>query len=556
MKNFKHFFFAVLSVATFTVFTACNNDDENPPQDDIIEVCGTVTDTDGNPLAGVAVSSGSATATTDAEGRYCVDANKDGALTFTLNDYETETEFVNNQTTINTALTSAASEETTYIESTVEKECDGGATVNIVQVSVTDRGQGSGTTTWTNNKVWILEGLVFVNAGQVLTIEPGTIIKGKSGQGEKASALIVAQGGQLIAEGTADMPIVFTSEADAIARDMDGNLCLGGSLASSVRGLWGGVILLGKAQLNAATETRAIEGIPSTEPRGTYGGTDDADNSGSLKYISIRHGGTDIGAGNEINGLTMGGVGTGTTIDYIEVFANKDDGYEWFGGTVNTKHLVSAFCGDDAFDYDEGWRGKNQFWLAYQEGAGDRGGEHDGGPSDCETCEPFATPVVYNASFRGQGADAGKRAITFRDNAGGEYHNSIFWSYGRGIDIEVRASIDDSYTQFQAGNLKFTNNILFDIAGSLFSIGNEDSGDVSAEQAVLDAYFNDAANNIQVADPQLGTDLAPMAAGPAAQAGAEVPGDGFFEAAPYIGAFAPGVETWISGWTATSKELN
>ncbi|MCB9289617.1 MAG: carboxypeptidase-like regulatory domain-containing protein [Lewinellaceae bacterium] len=556
MKNFKLLFFAVLPVLVVALFTGCKDDNPTTPVDDTIQVCGTVTDQDGNPLAGVAVSSGTSNTTTDADGKYCIDVNKDGALTFSLTDYESETKFVNNQNSIDASLVSAVSMETTYEESTVEKECDGGQTVDILQVSVTDRGEGSGTMTWTSDKVWILEGLVFVNDGQVLTIEPGTIIKGKSGQGEKAAALVVAQGGELIAEGTADMPIIFTSEADAIARDQDGNLCLGGSLASSVRGLWGGVILLGKAQINAATETRAIEGIPSTEPRGTYGGTDDGDSSGSLKYISIRHGGTDIGAGNEINGLTMGAVGNGTTIDYIEVFANKDDGYEWFGGAVNTKHLVSAFCGDDAFDYDEGWRGKNQFWLAYQEGAGDRGGEHDGGPSDCETCEPFALPVVYNASFRGQGSGEGKRAITFRDNAGGEYHNSIFWAYGRGIDIEVRASIDDSYTQFSNGNLKFTNNIMFDIAERLFSIGNEDEIDVSAEQAALDAYFNDAANNLQVVDPQLGSNLAPMTGGPAAQAGADVPNDGFFEAAPYHGAFAPGVETWISGWTAISKELN
>lgn len=556
MKNFKQFLFAVLPILAITVFAACNNDDENPPQDDIIEVCGTVTGQDGTPLVGVTVSSGAATATTDAEGKYCVNADKDGAVTFSLSNYESETEFVNNQTTINMTLVSSESNETTYEESTVEKECDNGETVDIVQVGVTDRGQGTGTMTWTNDKAWILEGLVFVNSGQVLTIEPGTIIKGKSGQGEKASALVVARGGQLIAEGTADMPIIFTSEADAIARDTEGNLCVGGSLASGVRGLWGGVILLGNASLNAATPTRAIEGIPSTETRGTYGGTNDGESSGILKYISIRHGGTDIGAGNEINGLTMGGVGSGTTIEYVEVFANKDDGFEWFGGTVNTKHLVSAYCGDDAMDYDEGWRGKNQFWLIYQEGAGDRGGEHDGGPSDCETCEPFATPVVFNASYRGQGSGSSSRALTFRDNAGGEYHNSIFWSYGRGVDIEVRASIDDSFTQFQNGNLKFTNNILFDIADRWFVIGNEDEGDVSAEQAELDAYFSDAANNIQVIDPQLGSNLAPIDGGPAAQAGADVPNDGFFEAASYIGAFAPGVEPWISGWTAVSKELN
>ncbi|MCB0551969.1 MAG: carboxypeptidase regulatory-like domain-containing protein [Phaeodactylibacter sp.] len=554
MKNFKLFFFAILPIVAVTAFSACNKDNNPDPVVTVIDITGTVTDQDGAALDGVAVaSSNGQNATTAADGKYTITGvEKAGALTFTKDGYVAKTEFVNNRTSINVQLVTTAFTETTYEEVTFEKACDAGD-MDITEVTVTDRGEGTGTLTWTKNKVYILNGFVFVNSGQTLTIEAGTVVKGASGQGERASALIVAQGGKLEAKGTADLPIIFTSESDELSRDVDGNLCLGTSLPASARGLWGGVIVLGKADITAATETRNIEGIPSTEPRGIYGGSDDADNSGTIEYVSIRHGGTDIGAGNEINGLTMGGVGNGTTINYVEVFSNKDDGYEWFGGTVNTKHLVSAYCGDDCFDYDEGWRGKNQFWLAYQaDDTGDRGGEHDGGPSDCETCEPYATPMIYNVSSRGNGNG---RAITFRDNAGGEYHNSIFWNWQRGVDIEVRASIADSYDQFVAGRLKFTDNILFQIPDRWMTIGNEDSGDVTAEQAALDAYFNDAANNIKVEDPQLNADLSPVAGGPAASATLAAPSDGFFENAPYKGAFAPGVDTWIQGWTRIADEL-
>ncbi|MEZ4799223.1 MAG: hypothetical protein R2809_05460 [Flavobacteriales bacterium] len=140
---------------------------------------------------------------------------------------------------------------------------------------------------------------------------------------------------------------------------------------------------MGSATLNSTPGETQIEGIPETEPRGIYGGSNDTDDSGILRYVSIRHGGTDIGAGNEINGLTLGGVGSGTVIEHIEVFANADDGMEFFGGTARVKWATVAFCGDDSFDYDEGWRGYGQFWFTVQDPAdlsgGDRGGEHDGG---------------------------------------------------------------------------------------------------------------------------------------------------------------------------------
>ena len=175
--------------------------------------------------------------------------------------------------------------------------------------------------------------------------------------------------------------------------------------------------------------------------------------------------------------MTLGGVGSGTTLEYIEIVANKDDGIEWFGGTANVKYLIAAYCGDDALDYDEGYRGKNQFIIIHQDpaaSAADRGGEHDGGTSP-ETGTPFATPQFWNVTSSG---NATSKAITFRDNAGGEYHNSIFLNYGRGIDIEDLIDQEqDCYKQFTDGNLKVANSIFFNIAAGttgkeLFTVSN------------------------------------------------------------------------------------
>ncbi|MGM0377835.1 MAG: hypothetical protein ACQEQ0_13770, partial [Bacteroidota bacterium] len=216
---------------------------------------------------------------------------------------------------------------------------------------IQDNGGGTGTTTWTADKEYLLDGHVFVNDGQTLTIEPGTVIRANTGQGENASALIVARGGKLVAEGTPEDPIIFTVEGDD----------LGGAVPIEANGLWGGVIILGNAPVNTANGENMIEGIPDDEPRGVYGGDNKSDNSGIIKYVSVRHGGTRLGQGDEINGLTLGGVGNGTTLEYVEVISNRDDGFEFFGGTVNGRYLLSAFCGDDAFDFDLGYRGKCQF---------------------------------------------------------------------------------------------------------------------------------------------------------------------------------------------------
>lgn len=218
-------------------------------------------------------------------------------------------------------------------------------------------------TTWSKDNIYQLGGRITVLSGATLTIEAGTIIKGEAGTGANATALLVARGGKLMAEGTANMPIIFTSIADEIDQDdiAAGNFA-SPNLAPDVNGLWGGLLVCGKARISASnssgdvTEVQ-IEGIPTSDQNGLYGGTDDADNSGTIKYVSVRHGGTNIGAGNEINGITLAGVGSGTVIENVEVVANQDDGIEWFGGKVSVKNAIVWNAGDDAIDTDQSWSG-------------------------------------------------------------------------------------------------------------------------------------------------------------------------------------------------------
>ncbi|MEM9723675.1 MAG: T9SS C-terminal target domain-containing protein, partial [Bacteroidota bacterium] len=354
---------------------------------------------------------------------------------------------------------------------------------------ITDNGgQGTGTATWSSDTVYVLEGRVFVNAGDVLTIEAGTVIKGRASEDpQNAAVLVVARGAQLIADGTAQAPIIFTAERDDVT--------VAGDVEEFERGLWGGLVVLGNATTNRGGNEGQIEGIVDAEdPRVLYGGDNDEDNSGILRYISIRHGGTAIAPDNEINGLTLGAVGSGTTIEYIEVYANFDDGVEWFGGTVNTKYLSVAFCGDDSYDYDEGFRGKGQFWFTIQDEDGDRGGEHDGG-TDPETGEPFAIPIVYNATYLGSGNpndESPSRALTLRDNAGGQYWNSIFADFSRGIDVELLASGTHSFDRLEAGEAAFAGDIFFNIdagatAEDLFTITAGEFGDTPDSAATVDA---------------------------------------------------------------------
>lgn len=242
--------------------------------------------------------------------------------------------------------------------------------------TVTKSGAISANETWTADKIYEIAGKVVVESGVTLTIEAGTIVKGREGSGSLASALIIAMGGKINAVGTASAPIIFTSVLDNIQPGETS----GTNLDETDNGLWGGIIVLGKAPISAADGDvlSQIEGIPADDTFGAFGGSDAADNSGTLKYISIRHGGSLIGAGNEINGLTLGGVGSGTTIDNIEVVGNLDDGIEFFGGTVNVTNVLVSYQGDDGVDIDMNYAGTVTNFVVVSGSSSDEALEIDG----------------------------------------------------------------------------------------------------------------------------------------------------------------------------------
>ena len=405
-------------------------------------------------------------------------------------------------------------------------------------------------TTWEEENTYVLDGRIFVLSGAKLTIEAGTVIKGKPGQQESASVLVVSPGAQIFAEGTADKPIIFTAEEDKLDDPYD--------LGPADQGKWGGLIILGRARLNSPADsgspiTDNIEGLPADDQRGKFGGADDEDNSGVLRYVSIRHGGTVIGADNEINGLTLGGIGRGTRIEYVEVFANLDDGIEFFGGTAEVKHAVVAYCGDDSYDYDQGYRGKGQFWFSIAS-HGDRGGEHDGDVDNFDAL-PLSQPTIYNATYIGNGGEGGQDALKLRENAGGHYANSIFTEFeDKALDISDDAK-ESMAARIAAGDLEIRN--------SLFWSFGSDKENASTDTAQV--FFTNASyGNRYGVDPRLRrinrlgsleeaeqTDPRPMEGSPALEEGLAEPADGFFHDVDFVGAF--GAVNWASGWTVISK---
>jgi hypothetical protein len=417
-------------------------------------------------------------------------------------------------------------------------------------------------TTWTRTNTYLLDTKIYVTNGATLTIEPGTVIKGRpKANPVDATALVIARGAKINAQGTATNPIIFTAESDL----------LNGNLTQSERGLWGGVVILGRSRLNTASGQGNVEGIPTTEPLGTYGGTDDDDNSGVFRYVQIRHSGAIVAANVELNGLTMGGVGRGTTIEYVDVYAGNDDGYEWFGGTVNTKYLISSYNDDDNFDWDEGFRGKGQFWFAV--GASDKGNqamEMDGGTSP-EDGQPYALPELYNITLIGSGATSTNTAsngLIFRDNTGGKVYNMILHDYRNyAVRIETEsAQSQDSAKRLAAGDLVLANSIFGSFgAGTtntqMFTAPNATSGGAAPATNYTVEHLTAAAQANRInTDPLLtgisrtrnkGLDPRPAAGSPALSGARTPPADGFFNVTNYIGAFS--TSNWAKGWSAISS---
>ncbi|HSH67863.1 MAG TPA: hypothetical protein VLB84_19130, partial [Bacteroidia bacterium] len=270
------------------------------------------------------------------------------------------------------------------------------------------------TLTCLNN--YFLDQKIYVPAGQVINIAPGTVIKGNTaGTPADATALIIERGGKINANGSADCPIVFTAAND----DLSGNFPI------TNKGQWGGLVILGKAQNNltlaangpfgpgklaVANGLGAIEGF-SNDPKIYFGvdlgsgSFDNNDNSGVLKYVSVRYAGANVQVGNEINAITLGSVGSGTTIEHIEVIACNDDGVECFGGTVNIKYISMLFGNDDMFDYDLGYSGKVQFLFGLKTDNtasldADNGFEADSDDQKSNNT-PYSHPVIYNATMIG-----------------------------------------------------------------------------------------------------------------------------------------------------------
>jgi hypothetical protein len=410
-------------------------------------------------------------------------------------------------------------------------------------------------TTWSATNVYILTGFTYVMSNAVLNIEPGTVIKGVSGTGTGASAandfgcLFVCRGGKLNAVGTANNPIIFTAERDDVADS--------GDLPFPTRGLWGGIVLFGNARLNNPAWTTnnvsydIYEGLPDLAVTNAFtgqvdyihrfGGTDDNDSSGVMRYVSVRHGGKKLTTDKEINGWSLCGVGRGTVAEYLEAYCTADDGFEFFGGSVDTRYLVSAFNDDDGFDTDQGYNGRNQFWFGIQEpGAKDNGSEQNGQPQAPDVrvagALPLADYVVRNATLIGAGqASSGNDALRFRQENKARWYNSVITDFGG-----VRVRIDDDGVSTP------------DVKNNLFwgfkSGSNEDYG----------KEYAPAASN-PVADPLLGG-ISRVPNGqldPTLRAGSpaygvpqtDTPG---FVAVDFTGAF--GAENWAQDWTALGAE--
>ena len=418
--------------------------------------------------------------------------------------------------------------------------------------------------------VYTLKGWIYIADGSELTIEPGTIIKG-----DKATkaVLIVERGGKLIAQGAADAPIVFTSAQPAGQRRP---------------GDWGGVIICGKAHNNQTS--MQIEGGPRTK----HGGDDDADNSGVLSYVRIEFAGFPFKADQEINGLTLGSVGSGTKIDHVQVSYSNDDSFEWFGGTVNCKYLVAYKGWDDDFDTDNGFSGKVQFGLSVRDpriaDQSQSNGFESDNCADGAQVSPYTTATFSNITFVGpktaadfqnsnsyitagsyfpnNGSGLGKfqAAMQIRRSSRLNCVNSVVTDWPIGLIIDGEKG--DTPAQAKAGTLRLQNIFIAnaDILGSDANKCYEDKEydykakavKADSKQSYSHTFFETAANNNRYfADKSalMLTDGKGVGVAFMPQTGSNLFGaqnfsglDSWFDQVTYIGAFNAN-DNWLDGWT-------
>lgn len=405
----------------------------------------------------------------------------------------------------------------------------GGSCADVAPRPVVDlTGPVTGDLALSADNDYLMKGLIFVEAPATLTIPPGTRLLG-----DKASmaTLVIKPGAKIIAEGTECEPIVFTSQAPPGDR---------------AAGDWGGVIVLGNAPINVPGGTAQVEGILG----GTYGGANPADTSGRIRYVRIEYSGILLSPDNEVNGLTLAGVGSGTEIDYVQVRHTLDDCFEFFGGTVNAKHLVCTYNQDDGFDWDFGYGGKLQFLALQQDPnvADDTNGFEGDNDAAGSLNAPVSEPTIYNATLCGKNVDVDKQqyGMLLRRSTRAHLKNVIATGFEAGIDIrDGNTDIDLTHSIF-FGNV--TENIAYpepDPAGA--GVLKDDDG--GFDEAT---WFLEAGSMNSAVDPMIpgcftvgAPDFRPSAT--ITTNAATPPDDGFFDpAAAYIGAFAA-EDTWIKG---------
>lgn len=310
-----------------------------------------------------------------------------------------------------------------------------------------------------------LTGKLVVGNGAKLTIKPGVKIEATAlgaGQFDAVRYIAVAQGGQIFVEGTATNPVVMTAE-------------------NQTPGSWGGLVICGKAPINKGTSASAeVSDL-------TYGGNEVNDNSGSIKYLRIEYSGYSYNADKEFNGLSMFGVGKGTTIEYVQIHEGSDDGFEWFGGTVDSRYLVvtnfSSEVGDDLFDWTEGWNGTGENWYGIRTNDGNRGIEADNN-SNNHLATPISNPTIKNLTLIGNNGGSENQAIKLRVGTKANFDNLVLSNWGTGFDVQH----DEGVSYVANGELKATR-VKFD------NIGTKSTGKKTDDSAAdVSAIFTEDAS--------------------------------------------------------------
>lgn len=285
-----------------------------------------------------------------------------------------------------------------------------------------------------------LTGKLIVNANAKLTIKAGVTVEATSAEvGDFAAVryIAVAQDGQIDIQGTSFNPVVMTATTQA-------------------PGSWGGLVICGRAPINKGlTASAEVSDL-------TYGGTEPTDSSGSIRYLRLEYTGFAYNSEKEFNGLSLFGVGSGTTIEYVQAYEGSDDGFEWFGGTVNANNLVvfnsHEFVGDDLFDWTEGWVGSGQNWYGKRTNNGNRGIEADNNANN-EGATPISNPTISNITLIGNGAGSENHAIKLRVGTKGQFDNVVLSNWGTGFDVQSAPDLSSGYvgTDLAATNVKFDN---------------------------------------------------------------------------------------------------